>query len=470
MSDKDSMQTNQERRNFLKGATGAVVAGVSASALPGVVQANEGYNDWTSLGQGNSQNKGFWKKVKHQFVLDKRTTYMNIGTTGSMPRHVLQNYDTNNKIVAKYPWDMKDKFGDWPHTSEMVNDIAAGFGADPSEIVLSRNTTDGMCTILNGLNFRSGDVILTTHHEHIAATSPMSIVAKRYDVTVIQVQLPVFTGGEPVSADDYVNAFRSAIDTAPGPVRLMVFSHVTYKTGTALPAKALCNLAKEHNIPTLIDGAHTIGMLNLDFHDLDCDFYAGSGHKWQCGAGATGILYVRDNAERLKQYWEDNEPLWFVNSSLAQYDSFPMQARLQYIGNDNYPAKQALVDSCKMWDEIGRDRIEQRILNLGSLCKTLLKEAFPEAQIYSPDVEGLISGITTFNPLSIVTDGEALNAFRDVLREDYGYIIRTTGFKLYKEDQYDTYALRISTHLFHSEEDVIGLVAAMKDLYNSQSF
>lgn len=470
MTDKESMQPNHNRRNFLKGATGAIVAGVSASAFSGAVQAKSGHSGWGSLGKGNSQSKGFWKKVQNQFVLDKRTTYMNIGTTGSMPRHVLQNYDDNNQLVAKYPWDMKDKFGDWPHTSEMVNDIAAGFGADPSEIVLSRNTTDGLCTILNGLDFQAGDVILTTHHEHVAATSPMSVVAQRFGVSVIQVQLPVFTGSETVTADDYVAAFADAIYQAPGPVRLMMFSHITYKTGSALPAKELCELAKANSIPTLIDGAHTIGMFDLDLHDIDCDFYAGSGHKWQCGAGATGILYVRQNAERLQQYWGVEQPLWFINSSLAEYDSYDMQSKLQYIGNDNYPAKQALVDSCKMWDQIGRDKIEERVLYLGTLCKNLLAEAFPNGQMYSPNVDGLKSGITTFNPLSDVTDLSRLNSFRDVLREEYGYIIRTTDFKLYKDDSYDTHALRISTHLFHSEEDVEGLVSAMKHLYRSQSF
>ncbi|MEF1244579.1 twin-arginine translocation signal domain-containing protein, partial [Vibrio campbellii] len=156
MSDKESIQTNRSRRNFLKGATGAVVAGVSASAFSGAVQAKEPNIDWSRLGKKN--DKRFWRKVQKQFVLDKRTTYMNIGTTGSMPKHVLEGYEDNNKIVAKYPWDMKDKFGAWPHVSEMVTDVAPGFGANPDEIILIRNTTDGLCSIINGLLFEPGDV------------------------------------------------------------------------------------------------------------------------------------------------------------------------------------------------------------------------------------------------------------------------------------------------------------------------
>lgn len=467
MKDKESIQTNSGRRNFLKGATGAVVAGVSASAFSGAVQAREQKIDWSSRGLGRKHDKRFWRKVQRQFVLDKRTTYMNIGTTGSMPRQVLQDYEHNNKLVAKYPWDMKGKFGSWPYVSEMVQEVAPGFGANPEEIILSRNTTDGLCSIINGLHFEPGDVILTTHHEHMAATSPMNVAKHRFGVDVVEIQLPVFTGTEDVSEQDYIQAFRDALDAHQN-VRLIMFSHITYKTGTALPAKAICALAKEYGVPTLVDGAHTVGMFDLDFHDMDCDFYAGSGHKWQCGPGATGILYVRDNANRLNEYWSDREnPLWLINSSLSHADYLGKQLQMQYIGNDNYPAKQALVDSCKMWDEIGRDRIEERVLSLGSLCKTLLQEYLPQAQMYSPNVEGLTSGLTTVNPFSDVTNEDILTEFRDRLREEYGYIIRTTSFKLHKDDDFDTYALRISTHLFHDEQDVEGLVVAMTNLYYS---
>ncbi|MDV6252051.1 aminotransferase class V-fold PLP-dependent enzyme [Vibrio sp. EA2] len=477
MSNKESTQTDRSRRNFLKGATGAVVAGVSASAFSGIAQAGEQKINWGSQGLGSKNDRQFWRKVQKQFVLDKKTTYMNIGTTGSMPKHVLENYAENNKLVATYPWDMQGKFGPWPQVSNMAEQIAAGFGADGDEIILSRNTTDGMCTIINGLQFEEGDVILTTHHEHAAALSPLNVAKERFKAEIVEIQLPEFTGKEEVSVDKYVDAFRTAIESNAN-VRLIVFSHITYKTGTALPAKDICGLAKEYNIPTLIDGAHTIGMLNLDFHDLDCDFYAGSGHKWQCGAGATGILYVRKDEKGIlggrlnDDYWSDREnPLWLINSSLSHVDSIGQQAQFQYIGNDNFPAKQALTDSCKMWDEIGRDRIEERVLGLGSLCKELLAEALPDAKIFSPNVDGLKSGITTFNPFfDRLTRIDILTQFRDLLREEYGYIVRTTDFKLNKDDNDDIHALRISTHLFHDEQDVEGLVQAIADLYYSRSF
>ncbi len=460
------------RRGFLKLSTGAALVGAGSSMLPGVALADDYREDVSTL-RHHSDHK-LWRKVRKEFVLSKRETYMNVGTTGSIPERVLENYEDNNEYISKHPW------GTQISTQALAARVAASFGADNHELILSRNTTDGMCSIIHGLNFEPGDVILTTNQEHVGGAMPMKIVAQRYGVEVVELELPTYTGFETVTADDYVKLFADAVAYYGSSVRLLCFSHVSYKTGVTLPAKRICKeVAIPNRIPTLIDGAHTPGMFNLNFHDMDCDFYAGSGHKWQCGPGSTGILYVRDCAKRLREFWSDRpQPLFFVNSSYpagtdvedAYNDPVTFHNRMQYVGQDNYPAKLALVECCEMWDAIGRDRIEQRILDLSALCKQQLQRAFDsDATYYAPDVRELSSGLTTINPFWDKTDGVMLTEFRDRLREEHGYIIRTTNFKLHPEDAVDTYALRISTHLFHDEADVIGLVKAMKRVYRQMA-
>jgi selenocysteine lyase/cysteine desulfurase len=411
---------------------------------------------------GNGQ--GFWRQISNEFMLDPRSVYMNIGTTGSMPRRVVENYDRYNKLVATDPWHMGGEWGNWPYTSGLVERIAPQFGAETDEIVLSRNTTDGMCTIIGSLNLQNGDEVLFTHHEHVAAESPLFVQAQRMGVILTPVEIPVF----PSSEDEYVQAFANAVTER---TRLIVFSHITYKTGARLPAQRICQeVAIPNGIPTLIDGAHSIGMIDLDFHAIDCDFYAGSGHKWQCGPGATGLLYVRDNASRLQDYWSDRDAVfWPINSSLAEFSFMGLQTQLQYIGNDNYPAKRALADVCDMWAEIGRDHIEAYVLSLSSYCKALIQDFFGQSVvIYSPGMPSLSSGITSFNPFADRADLTTLNLFRDRLREEYGYIVRTTDFEITIGGGQE-HALRISTHLFHSEQDVEGLVQAMYQLYQTMS-
>lgn len=454
-----------DRRHFLKVSTGIAAAGLTASLLPSQASAKSKNN------KHQHKDKKLWHKVQKEFVLDKKTTYMNIGTTGSMPKDILKNYQENNQSVAENPWDMQNKFGEWPYVTEMTTSIAEGFGANADEIILNRNTTDGMCSIINGLHFESGDVILTTHHEHVAANSPLYVVAARYGVEVIYLDIPVDTGDNSITEQQFVDLFIEAANEYAGRVRLITFSHITYKTGTRLPAKRICQeVAIPNQIPTLIDGAHGIGMLDLDFHDIGCDFYTGAGHKWQCGPGATGILFVLNSAKRLDEYWSDREnPLWFINSSLGHADYLGTQLQFQYIGNDNYPAKQALTDACNMWDEIGRDAIEERVLSLSKLCKQQLRATFPSAAIYSPDIDELASAITSFNPFDDVNDLEILTELRDRLREETGFIIRTTDFKIQQSDTEDTHALRISTHLFHDEDDINGLVKSIQRIHNDMT-
>jgi len=459
MNEENNNATTLNRRDFLKKSTGLALAGAGSVMFANSAQASQQNKGWQHLSVGSAGSTK-WQDVRDEFVLAPSNTYMNIGTTGSMPHEVLKQYSINNNIVATSPWDMQNKFGGWPHTTEMVDAIAPGFGANSDEIVLSRNTTDGVVSILNGLDFQEGDVILTTHHEHVAANSPLDIAARRYDAEVVYLEIPVYTGNNKIKEKDFVDVFAKAVREYGDRVRLITFSHITYKTGTTLPAQKICQLAADNQILTLIDGAHTIGMLNLDFHKIGCDFYAGSGHKWQCGPGSTGILYVKKSSQE--------QLTWFVNSSLG-HTNLPTQWKLQYKGNDNFPALQALVDSCEMWDAIGRDKIQERVLDLSALCKELLEgnQAFPYGQLYAPNQRELSSGISSFNPFGNQQDLSILNDFRDRLREEYGYIIRTTDFKVKINDEFETHALRISTHLFHNEADVYGLVEAMQAVYQS---
>ena len=460
------------RRSFLKTTSGLAAVTTSSILMPSLAFANNDDNYDELAAHSHNADERFWRKVRREFVLNKRTTYMNVGTSGSIPQKVINNYHRHNEIISRNPWDTKIP------TINLAKSIAQSFGAAEHELILSRNTTDGLCSILNGLNFNEGDVIITTNHEHKAVAVPLKTIAQRHRVQIVIFELPVYSQDDDISEDDFIEAFNDAVEEYQGRVRLMIFSHITYTTGTRLPVKRICQeVAIPNRIPTMIDGAHAPGMLNLDFHDLDCDFYAGAGHKWQCGPGATGILYVRDNASRLQAFWSDRQPaMWIVNSSSMVAD---LQDQLQYVGQDNYPAKQALTECCNMWDAIGRDVIESRILDLSELCKKQLQKYFPDAECYCPNNRSLSSGITTFNPFEDTHDLELLSLFRNRLHEEYGYIVRTTSFFIEMDDDLKanpahfmsvddnlkTHSIRISTHLFHNEKEVKGLVRAMKDLY-----
>ncbi len=451
---------NMSRRDFMKLSSLAVTL-----ALPEVIVAADEVAKNFVIDPA-WDNARLFQEVKSAFVLSKNHTYMNIGTTGCMPTHVLDNYNAYNRLVAERPWDMGGEWGHFPYTIGLVEKIASQFGCDSQELILTRNTTDGMITVIQGLNFQQGDHIVTTHHEHIAATGPLWVLTQRLGVTVEYVEIPVLQK-DITNLDDYVNPIIHAADANPK-TKLIVVSHAIYKTGAVLPVDRICQEAASREIATLIDGAHCPGMLDIDLKAIDCDFYAGSGHKWQCGPGGTGFLYVRDNVSRLAEFWPDRNLGWAVISSLPQYvPVLGLQIALQYKGNDNYPALRALADACDFFNLIGRNRIQEWDRDLIALLRQRVKEVFPQATIYTPEIRELTGGIFAFNPFYDQTDLTKLNQFRDRLNNEYGYIIRTTDFKVYVSDSDEYHALRVSAHLFHDSDDIEGLVEAMVDLYRN---
>ncbi len=451
-----------DRRNFLK-LTGAAVAG----GVLGLTTACRSAAKQASPIDPDLPDKNFWKNVQDQFALDPAQVYMNIGTTGTMPQRVLENYHQYNKMAARHPMDLMDELGWDRGITKQRETLSKQFGCTMDEIILSRNTTDGLNSILFGLPFEKGDEILLTHHEHFSALSPLNILKDRLGVVLTEVEIPVLNLEH---TDQVVEAVKKQITSR---TKAMVFSHIPYMTGVRLPAKALCKLARDHGLISIVDGAHCTGMIELDFHDMGCDFYAGSGHKWQCGPGATGILYMRNHGDDLPKIWPQNSCLYQMTAQPLDND----RSRIKDIasvfgdrGRENYPALQALLDACDLWEEVGRDRIETYLCNLSSHLKKRIKETFGDSMVlFSPDIPEFTSGLTSFNPFQDMNDKNKVQEFVDRLKEEMGYVIRFTEFHQHMGDPKPTFALRISTHLFHDQTQVDGVVDAMHRLWKKMS-
>lgn len=452
-----TLPESQDRRGFFRVAAAGAAA---AAALPLVPREAFAASTLHRMGEPNPA-----------FVLDPKLLYMNIGTTGSAPAHLLKAFDDYNRIVARNP---RETFGG---VNPMRQAIAPGFGATFDEIVMSYNTTDGMNKILAGVELGAGDEILTTNHEHPGGIGPMNILRHRRGVTVTTLALPV---GNNQTAQDYEDLFARAI--RPGVTKAFVFSAPTYLTGTMLPYRRLARLAQRHGIMTIVDGAHATGMLNLNFHETGIDFWGCSGHKWQCGPGGTGILYIRNRVS-------DHNPLPVFNfwpsitgntsftgpRTSANAATYGIGTRVQSVGNPNYPMLKAFSETCLYWDQIGRGAIEQHDLALSLYLKQRIAGHWGATNLYCPmgDPE-LMSALTSFSPFhgpdhvihagaGATAEANQSNAFVTRLREEYGIVVRNTAVPVIGSTG-SHYPLRISTHLFHSRTDVDRLVAAMIDL------
>lgn len=464
-----------DRRNFFKlGGAGLVVA-ASMSAIgktmaQGTAAVPVDSNGFASTAPVESEQ--FWMDVRREFQFEQGLQYMNTGTTGSLPVRVRTNYEKNMHQVTLNP---RESFGG---VAPMRQKLAAQFGANPDEFVISGNTTDGMNMTLHGLIWDRNDAIITTNHEHPGGIGPMSVIADRYGVGIYEVVLPV--GGNQES-DYYIDLFKRQIDQARRDGRnpkLIVFSSPTYVTGTLLPIRALADLAISERMYTLCDSAHGTGMLNLNCHELGIDFMAASGHKWQCGPGGTGVWYARNRVDEINPL--PLAPFYPVRGQSYRAGGFAGEPQgaggaRNYDtaafntpgGNPNYPQLLAFVDCCNLWQQIGRQSIEDRIMAMSAHVRARIVNEWGDHALISDANPALACGLTAFMPPGAFdpTNVDESNNFVDRLREEYGFAIRNTSVSM-PDGSPNLRPLRISNHIFHNFRDLDMAFDAIVDLTN----
>jgi isopenicillin-N epimerase len=291
---------------------------------------------------------------------------MNIGTAGSMPKVSLDLFDSENRAKAA------ECLNGYTNLLAERTELAPGFGIDPDELAFSANTSSGMCHAILGIQWNPGDVVVTTNHEHPGGNVPLAIAEARYGIQIERIALPV---GNNQNAQTYVALFDDrirALRTQGRRVRAMMFSAPTYKTGTMLPIADLMDVAKRHELISIVDGAHLPGMMAYNYADLGMDFMSGAGHKWQCGPGSTGILIVRNkirasNPLPLPNWYPIHTSSWTprarTTNGTATWD---IGSTITSCGSVHTPMFHALVSACKLWDQVGRKKIEPYDLTLSA--------------------------------------------------------------------------------------------------------
>src|SRR6266853_495204 len=336
-----------DRRGFLSSFAGAAAVGTALSfggeLFAQVAQAPSQLPD---RGLYDSNEEAYWTELRKQFVIPADEVYLNNGTVGSSPAPVLRaifdGYNETEKMAQSDPEDYPIwGYGAW---NEFRDPLAAFVGCKRDEIALVRNATEANSYIANGVDLKAGDEVLMTDQEHPGGEHPFNLRAKRYGIVVKKVTLP-----KPVpNAAAVLNLISDAITPR---TRILFFSHITTVTGVVLPAKELCALARSKGVLSAVDGAHVPGMLRLNLHDLGCDMYSSSPHKWLQAPKGSGFLYVRD--EMIDRMWN--------TIATEGWDDVKLRAeRFQRIGSSNVPALWGLRASIHLANDVGMDRIERR--------------------------------------------------------------------------------------------------------------
>jgi isopenicillin-N epimerase len=368
-----------DRRHFLSNSVAGLAASLAVpSSLLAQLEKTPPLPDHSLL---DSNEEAYWTAMRRQFLIPADEIYLNNGTVGSSPapvlRAVFDGYNTTEKMDQHDPED----YPIWGYgpCNEFRDPLADFIGCKRDELALLRNATEANSYIANGIDMKPGDEVLMTDQEHPGGEHPWNLKAKRYGVVVKRVTLP-----RPVKDTAQVlNLFNDAITPR---TRIIFFSHITTFSGVVLPAKELCALARTKGVLSAVDGAHVAGMMRLNVHDIGCDMYSSSPHKWLFAPKGSGFLYVRD---------EVIDRLW--NTIVTEgWDEPKLRAeRFQRIGSSNVPALYGLRAAIKLANDIGIERIERRHRAMADYVLSEMLKRGAESWT-SPDA-ALRCGIVTVN-------------------------------------------------------------------------
>lgn len=208
--------------------------------------------------------------LRAQFPVLSRLTYLNAGTNGPV---AAQATDAAREQLESEARDGRGGMPFFVAQMELGERLRGGYagylGAAPEEVALTTSTTDGVSRVLLALDLRPGDEILTSDEEHPGVYGPL-------------------VGQRARGVEVRTAPFATLADAIGPRTRLVVCSHVSWRSGQLAPTAALAQSAPL----VLLDGAQGVGAVPIDVTTLGADFYAGSGQKWLCGPSGTGMLWI----------------------------------------------------------------------------------------------------------------------------------------------------------------------------------
>ncbi len=385
---------------------------------------------------GPALGEAYWKAVRAQFVMPPELGVLNAANLCPASSTVLQALTRETESVDRDPSPQnRAKLGEAKEKTR--RNVAAFLRVTPEEIVLARNTSEANNLVSTGLDLKAGDEVVIFADNHPSNHTAWTEKAKRFgfSVSVIPQKNP-----HP-GAEYYIDAFTRAITAR---TRVIAFTHLTSSVGDLFPATELCRLARERNVLSLVDGAQSLGLFDVDLSVMQPDFYSGSAHKWPCGARECGVLFI--NARVHDRIWP------------SIYSAYPgavgISKTFEAFGQRDEATMIAFDEALAFQTKVGRAAIEQRSRALSQQLMAGLAK-MPDVKLWTSPMPERSAAVVSFQPGTL--DARKLAA---VMYEKDRIAVTTRGGA-------DRAGIRVSPHFYNSAEEVDRLLGALSKYLKS---
>jgi isopenicillin-N epimerase len=347
----------RDRRNFLALAgKGLGLAALTSSTVASLLQQVEAATKSVShlTPEQAAMDEDYWATIQNAFTVTRGIINLNNGGVSPSPRLVTE-------ALVRYIWQQEDAtaYTMWqilePQSETIRTGLAEMFGCDREEIAITRNASESLEILLMGMDFKSGDEILTTTQDYPRMLTTLRQREQREGLKLKLIQIPI----PPKNLTEITAAFERGITNR---TRLILIAHQINITGQITPVKAVCEMARAKGIETIVDGAHSFGQFDFKQKDLGCDYFGTSLHKWLFAPKGTGLLYVK--RDKIAKLW----PLMAAESKQA-----PDIRKFEEIGTHSAAPKLAIGEALLFSNGIGGKRKEARLRYLSRYWMNKLK-------------------------------------------------------------------------------------------------
>ncbi|ADD41887.1 aminotransferase class V-fold PLP-dependent enzyme [Stackebrandtia nassauensis] len=288
------------------------------------------------------------------FTLDPDLTHLNHGSLGAVPLPVRR---AHTRITDELEADPRGFFKTRvERVTATRNRLAEFVGADPRRTALVTNIVTGVSQVLQALELKAGDEIVTTDHGYGAVGYNVDAYGRHTGVVHKVAAVPLTP-----TADELVTAI---VDQLSPRTRLVICDHITSATARLFPVAKLAAALREHDVPLLVDAAHVPGHVDADIDGIGADFWIGNLHKWSFAPRGTALLSVAEHwVGRMRPLME----------SWQHEAGFPVAT--EYNGTDDFTGWLAAPAGVALLTELGMERVRRHNSQLAHYGQTVLAQA-----------------------------------------------------------------------------------------------
>jgi isopenicillin-N epimerase len=381
--------------------------------------------------------ESYWTDLAAAYDVTRAPIQLEHGNWGMMARPVLAAYRATVERVNR-DTSFYARRGMVADLHAVRVRVAAAMGVGVDEILLTRNATEALKTLITGYNrLRPGDAVLHADLDYDSMQACCAALPARRGVTLVRIAMP-----EPATRQSLIDTYAAALDANPQ-VRLLLLTHLGHRTGLVLPVREIIAMARARGVTAIVDAAHSWGQLDFTLPDLDADFVGINLHKWIGAPLGVGAMYIRRG--RIGDV--DRDPA--ANAS----DPDDIDARL-HTGTIDFAAHLTVPAALDFQAAIGGARRAARLRALRDRWVAPLRDD-KRIEILTPDDPRLYGAITGFRLRGRTSHDDNVALARTLL-DRHGI------FTVHRDGLASGSCIRVTPALASRMEDLDRLVVALR--------